>query len=121
MRSFVVTLAFVVTLVACGASAREKTVHAALVATNAARDAFVAYDAERQHQIIEDATSGPSGAAALAAYRTKRSKIVLLFEGMYRAISVAAVLTDDPANLDMLAKAAGQLRTALHEFTGGQL
>ena len=47
--------------------------------------------------------------------------MVELFHGVYRALSAAAIVNDDPKNLAALATAASLLYTALGEFTGGAL
>lgn len=105
----------------CGQSQREKTIHAALLTTDAAHDGFVAYDRERQAAIVESAASREQGAAALAEYRASRARIVELFDATYRAIAAAAVLEDDHSKLETLSRAAGLLAVALHDFTGGKL
>lgn len=117
-RYLLVVLAFVV--IGCGASSYKKSVRASLLVTDAAHDGFVAYDRERQAQIVEASTSLVQGQAELAAYREKRSRIVELFDGTYRAIAAAAVL-EEKKNLDTLIRASQLLVTALHDFTGGKL
>lgn len=104
-------------LVACGASQRERTIKGALVAVNAARDGFLAFDAEKQAAIVASAPSLEAGHQALADYRTARAKVETAFVAAYRAISLAATLKDEP--LAHLSSAAEQLRTALHDLTGG--
>lgn len=108
-------------LVGCTASAREKALHASLVATDAARDGFVAYDLTKQKQILDDAPDAPGWRDAIVTYRQKRDRIESLFAGAYRAIAAAAVIDDDPKSLDNVVTAAQLLYSALHEFTGGKI
>lgn len=98
---------------ACGASQREKTLKTSLVAVNATRDTWLAYDDVRQDQIIAKATSFESGKAELGEYRETQAKIVGLFVSAYRAIGVAAVLADDDASLQSAITAVGELTRAV--------
>lgn len=107
--------------VACGASAREKAVHAAFVTTNAARDAFVAWDHGHQLAIVDNATTEQQARTDLATYRTTRDFVVELFEAAYRSIAAAAVLVDDPTSLPNLTQAGTLLIHALHDATGGRI
>ncbi len=109
MRVLLLAIAFLISVPACGASARDRAVQSALVTTNAARDVFIAFDRQHQAAIVAAATSEVGGAAALAEYRTKRAIAVTYFEALYRALAIAAVITDDPNNLTVLARAAGML------------
>jgi hypothetical protein len=101
----------------CGASQREKTLRATLIATNAARAGFTKFDADHQQQIVKDATSLEDGKAKLAAYREDRDKVRLLFEAVYEGIA-AAMLLDDKAPLTELLKAAENLEAALTKLKG---
>lgn len=88
-----------VLLVACGASARERTIRTALVAVNEARDAFVIVDRDIQLGIVKVATSKEDGAAKLADYRKSRENLVAAFEVAYRAIAIAATIDDGTRSL----------------------
>jgi hypothetical protein len=101
--------------IGCGASQREKTLRAAFVATNSARDGFATFDRERQQEIIDKATSLEQGQAALVAYREKQGKIALVFEDVYRALT-AAVLAEDTGSYDAAMKAAEKLKKALDDL-----
>ena len=105
-------------LIACGASARENTLKVALVTADAARAAFMSYDAHHQLDIVDaDKASGKTldrAQADLAAYRKARVPVVEALETSYRALAAAAVLEDDPKNLDNLKAALGILADALH-------
>lgn len=96
-RRVPVLLVLVVALAACGASARDKALRTSLVTVNTTRDAFVAYDAERQMAIANDpaVTSYEDGIAKLEAYRKRRQVLVSRIEAAYRVIAAAAVLSDD--------------------------
>lgn len=117
MRSLILTL--LLSLVACGASARESTIRTTLIATNAARDGFVAYDAHRQTAIVDAATSLDQGKGALTEYRVKRQPVVEGLSATYRAIAIAAVLEDDPRTLASMLTLAAQVKTLIDTFTGG--
>lgn len=76
----------------CGPTQRQKTIHAVLIATNAARDGFVVWDDRHQLAIVERAPSHAEGAEQLADYRREREPIVKGFVAVYRAIAIASVL-----------------------------
>lgn len=123
MRRYVPVLALYVGLflgvvAACGASQREKAVRASVVAVNAARDGFEAWDAAHQKAIVDKATSREDGEAKLAAYRASRDPIVHGFEIAYRLLAVAATQTDDPSLRAALAAAASAVEAAT-KITGG--
>lgn len=102
----------------CGASQRTNAIHASVIAVDAARDGFVAYDAAHQHQIVDQATSLETGRADLAAYRAKRDPVVNAFIIAYRALALAATQTDDPSLTAALAKAA-ELLQSIEKLKGG--
>lgn len=84
-------------LAACTKVARQDTISAALLATNAARDGFVQYDDVAQARIVAGATSLEEGKAKLVAYREERAKVLALFPVAYYAIAAAAQANDDPS------------------------
>lgn len=102
-------------LLACGASARERTVATALTTTNAARDSFVAFDAAYQQKIVATATSLEDGRAKLDAYRAKRDPLIQAFATVYRLVATAALSTDGVSVADML-HAIKLLQAALKEL-----
>ena len=102
-------------LAGCGASAREKTIHATLTATDAARTAFVGFDEQYQHVIVTEAKDLDSGKAALVAYRAKRAHTIDVFGATYRAIATAAILNDDKSFTGLL-QAAALLSDDLHSL-----
>jgi hypothetical protein len=97
----------------CGASARERAIKTAFLATNAARDGFVMFDAQHQLEIVDKAQTKEEGAAALATWRSQRDSVVSLFVVTYYAISAAATFTDDPKTLASLLETAHRLKIAL--------
>lgn len=101
---------------ACGASARETTIHTAYVATDSARAAFLAFDAKHQQAIVEAAKTRDEAAAKLAAYREKRAKAVEALDASFRAIAAAAILNDNPHTLPNLAAAASLLVDAMRDM-----
>lgn len=108
-------------LLACGASARQRTISTALVSVNAARDAWEVWGARHRAAIIEGATSLADGTAKLAEYRERRDKVSSLFIGAYRAIGAAAALNDDAASLGNLARVAKLLVDELRDISKGAL
>jgi len=99
----------------CGASAREKTLRATFVTVNAARDGFTAFDVQHQQQIVADAKTLEAGAAALAAYRQDRERVLALFEGVYHVLA-AATFTDDVKTVATLVELAENLQKALDDL-----
>lgn len=97
LLTFALCLGLVAIPSACNGNQRSRTLHAALIATNVARDGFVAWDAAHQAQLVESATSRAEAEAALAAYRGRRDKLISDFERVYRAIATAATQTDRPS------------------------
>lgn len=80
----------------CGPSARQRAVRGTLTAVNTARDAFTAWDAKAQHDIVEQSTSLEEGQAKLAVHRAARDRLVAAFEAAYRSLAIAAAdPTDD--------------------------
>jgi hypothetical protein len=108
-------------LLACGASAREKTLRASFVAVNAARDGFFAYDEQHQRTLLEAATDAPSWKATIADYRSRREKVVELFAGAYSTIAAATLLDKDAKSLDAVGEAMKLLFAAVKDFTGGRV
>ena len=113
MRNYMLLVAFA--LFACGASAREKTISTALATTDAARAAFVAFDATHQTAIVTKAPDDATGKAQLAAYRATQAKIVLGFVTVYRAIAIAATANNDQSLAGLLS-VAGVLESELRDL-----
>jgi hypothetical protein len=97
MRRTIPVLIVLAALTACGprsdGPAIDQTrlgLQTALTATNAARDAFVAWDKDHQARIVEEATSLDDGKAKLAAYRMQRADVSATFVLAYSAIAGAA-------------------------------
>ncbi len=109
MRALLVVLA----LVACGASAREKTIAATLSATDTASAAFVKYDAAHQASLVTAAKDPAGGHAALEAWRINQLEVERYLAATYQTIAAAAVATTDP-NYNAMVQAALLLSQALH-------
>ena len=101
--------------VACGASQRQTTIKAALVTVDASRDAFLAYDAKAQIEIVADGKTLEAVKQRLDAYRADRIRIVVVFDAAYHAIAAAAVAADAPSLAGMQA-ALAQLVVALSPY-----
>lgn len=96
MRAII--LAFAITLITCGcgASAREKTIHATFISVTAARDGFVAWDAQHQLDVVKASSSAVMGEVALSDYHAHRVKVTVALEAAYRALAAAAIIESDP-------------------------
>lgn len=114
----------------CGASARQSAIKAAYVATNSARDGFLA--ANHEHEASLTAHCDPAketreqceskvaaSNAVLAAYQVKRAKVEPLFTVAYKTMAAAQILDDDPSIAGMQA-AVAQLFSALGTLMGGK-
>lgn len=76
-------------LSACGG--HDKALRVALTSLNTARDGFVAYDARRQQDIVQEAPSYEEGVSALKKYRTAREPVLHSFQAAYAALALAAL------------------------------
>jgi len=101
--------------VACGPTARERMLRSTLIATNAARDAFIEIDKRRQEEILETSTSMQQFTERITKHRERRNVIVEKFEAVYQAIAAAAVLAADP-DLKHLSTASTALQELLDDF-----
>lgn len=93
----------------CGASQQQTTLTAALATTDAARAAFLAYDAKHQADIVAAAKTKDDGAAALAVWRKEQDMARIIIDSAYRAIAAYSVLKDDPTSLQNLNSALGMI------------
>lgn len=103
---------------ACTHNARQDTIKTALIATNAARDAFVSYDAVAQDKIVEAATSLEDGKTKLKEYRAKRDKVLALFPVVYYSI-IAASQANDDASFNKMKASLKSLLDAITPIIGG--
>lgn len=79
---------------ACGAGNKsQKAVTTAFAAVQAADDNFVAWDAERQLQIIDEATSREEAELALSDHRRRQAAVLEAFTYAYSTIAAAASAT----------------------------
>lgn len=94
-RNSVFLLVVLVVVTACSGSIKQRAdtaLSTALLATNAARDQFLAWDKAHQLELIAAAQTRAQGEAALAAYRAKREPVLHAFTVAYAAIGAAAAL-----------------------------
>jgi nitrogen fixation/metabolism regulation signal transduction histidine kinase len=82
---------------ACSKTQRTDTIHASLIALNAARDGLTEWDRVHQHDIIDTSKTREEATTTLAAYRARRDSVVAGFEVAYRALALAATQNDDPS------------------------
>lgn len=100
----------------CSSNARIDSIHASLVAVDAARDGFVVYDRQHQDDIVDHATSREDGVSKLVAYRKDREAILNGFEIAYRLLATAATQNDDQS-LSAALRAAGDLVSRIKGIT----
>jgi sialic acid synthase SpsE len=92
-KGIALSAALVLIALACGGDFTKRanqTLSTALVATNAARDTFTAWDERHQLRLVEDAATREEAEAALKTYRDKRQAVVKAFAAAYAAIATAA-------------------------------
>jgi hypothetical protein len=114
--SFLV-LSFVLTASACGPGAQQRTVKSTFVGLNAARDGFIAWDADYQKNIVGAAADFESGKLVLTDYRERREPVIRALAAAYRAVAAAALDTDDVTVAGALA-AAIEVYQAIELLTG---
>lgn len=102
---------------ACSQNERVSTLHATIIAVNAARDGFTAWDRDHQQSLVTAATTREDAEKAIAEYRVAQTKIVSGFEVAYRALAVAATQTDD-LSLKAALTAAAELLDAIQKLKG---
>jgi hypothetical protein len=107
-----------VCLIACSASQRADTLRGTLIAVNAARDGFVAWDRQHQNQLVGKANSQQEAEQWLDDYRAKRTPVINTFEVVYRALALAATQTDQPSLIAALNTSA-DLIEAINKLRGG--
>lgn len=121
MMSPMALLFVLFTMMACGPTARQRTLDGLLVTTNAARDGFIAYDDEEQDRILEEAFAAKLSEvevkAKIATYYDWRRPVEAAFVAAYRAIAVAyAAAKDDKPSLQKAIEYGLALKSAYDEF-----
>ncbi|HEY1554779.1 MAG TPA: hypothetical protein VGF94_08095 [Kofleriaceae bacterium] len=92
-----VLLVCLVGLGACAASSRTTALQGSLTTANAARAAFVAFDAHHQQDLVAQAKDKPSLDTAVATWRTQREPVEKDLTAAYQAIAAAAISDTDPS------------------------
>jgi hypothetical protein len=93
---YLAAFALVVAVVlGCGAAQKEHRLRATLLVIDAAREAFVRWDGERQALIVLHATSRDDGKHRLTNHRVARELIVAAFQAAYAAVALAAIEPSD--------------------------
>ncbi len=110
-------LAFV--LVACGASARQKTIRITYESVNIADDQLVQFTRTHGRAIVDDALAAgktkEQTRAELDAFLVKTDKASLTVKAAYRMVAAASAL-DDERSLAALLQVAALLKTQLKEL-----
>ncbi len=102
------------------ANQRTSTIHSSLVAVNVARDGFVAWDRQHQHEIVKAATTRDEVQRNIADYIVKRAPVVEGFEAAYRALAIAATQSDD-TSLAAALRAGAELFEQVKKLRGSML
>lgn len=121
---FVATVCFLLLgismMSACTSSQRKDTLHASVLAVNAARDRFVDWDLTHQQALKDGATSRDDAQKKIATYRTTTQTEVLgWFTTVYQALAIAATQTDDPSLSAALAASSGVI-DSIQKLLGGK-
>jgi len=94
-QSVKILVVWALLLTACGSSfvdRTQSTLNTSLVATNAARDEFVAWDKAHQQELVATSETQQEAADKLAEYRKKRAPILRSFTVAYATIGAAAAM-----------------------------
>jgi hypothetical protein len=102
----------------CGVTQRQDTIHASVIAVDAARQGFVAWDLSHQQALADSATSRADAEAKLSAYRAIQTKIADGITLAYHALAIAATQTDDPSLAEAL-KDASTIVDDVQKLKGG--
>jgi DNA/RNA-binding domain of Phe-tRNA-synthetase-like protein len=107
------------TMSACDRSQRVDTIHSTLIAVNAARDGFTAWDRQHQQTLVAAAVTRETAEQSVSSYRDGRRHVVDGFEVTYRALAVAATQTDD-VSLSAALTTATELIDKISDMIGGK-
>lgn len=117
LRVLVLALMLAMTVVACGASAREKTISATFATTNVLRDGFSKWDLEHQQALLANAIKVKEDPkVSITEYRTKRAPVLQGFEDLYRAIATALIVANDPKSLPNMLAAGIAAKNLVDDF-----
>jgi len=107
-----------ITALACGASARMKTLEATVISVDTARDGFLSWNKSHEQAIVASAQNREQALSNVAAYYEARGPVVEGFQLAYRAIALAATKSDD-TSLKTALEAAKDLLARLQALTKG--
>ena len=92
----VAPLLIVFALIGCGASARQKTLTAAIATMTASETALTTYNHKHEIDIASDQSATPEQRhEKLVAYRATRDKVEFAIDLAWRALGIAGPLNDD--------------------------
>jgi len=103
----------------CSSTAYQHGLDVSLTALNQASNSFVAFDKDKQMQLVEESTTKEEAKAKLAAYRAVRTPVLAAFLAAYGAIAVAAVKPDE-ASITEAGKAVLLVYTQLKALFPGK-
>ncbi len=110
-----ILILFMLVLVACGPSARQRAIRTTYDATIIATDQLASYSAKHKAAIVGDATSATAGQAELVSWRAKVDHAEKVLATVYRAIATAALVNDD-RSVAVLVQVAAILSAELHSL-----
>jgi len=85
------------TMSACNQSQRQDTLHASVLAVQAAEKGFLPWDKQHQQAILDAAPTREEYDKAIAAYRARQAEIATGITLAYKTLAIAATQTDDPS------------------------
>lgn len=103
----------------CTKNDRVDTLHATLVAVNAANDGFDTWDDQHQQELVAASKTRAEAEASVAAYQSKKAPILKVRDAVYKAIALAATQTDK-LSLDAAITQAADMVTAIKNLMGGK-
>lgn len=113
-------LLLIVGCTSCTRNERLGTIHTSVIAVNAAKDGFVAWDRLHQQAIADQAASKEEALSTLAAYHERRKPVVNTFEVAYQALAVAATQIDE-LSLKAALTSAATLIDDIRTLTAGKV
>ncbi len=100
-----VILVLFINVAGCGPNAKQAALKDTLITLNSAQDGFIAWDNDKQTEIVNSAESFDDGNAKLNEYHKKRESVLIGFTIAYEALATATMNLNEANFLSALAKA----------------
>ena len=104
-----------ISLGACAASTREKTIQTTFASLEAAENGFDAFSDQHQLDIATQAPDKATGEAQLAAFRKQRDAVKAKLAAAFHLLG-AAVAVDNDQSVAAAVQAAAMVAQALHDL-----